>query len=72
MAISHEFETLVLDSSHSKQDQEAINEFVYEQIKRERERILNELEQESIGYSNVNIAKFKLRNIVNNISRSNN
>lgn len=68
--IKHEFETLVLDSSHSKSDQKAVDAFVAEQIAKERERILNDLEAESKWYDNLSIAKFKLRNIINN-TRSN-
>lgn len=65
--IKHEFETLVLDSSHSKEDQKAVDGFVAEQIKKERERILAALEEQSKGYDNLSIAKFKLRNIINNV-----
>jgi hypothetical protein len=62
--IKYEFETLVLDSSHNKKDQEAVDLFVESQINKERSRILNEIEAESQGYSNVSIAKFTLRQII--------
>jgi hypothetical protein len=62
--IKYEFDTLVLDSSHTKQDQKAIDMFVESQIKKERERILEDLEAQSNGYGTLSIAKFKLREIV--------
>lgn len=64
--VKHEFGMLVLDKAMSKADQDAINSFIGEQIQKERYRILDELEQEALGYSNLNIAKFKLRQIINN------
>lgn len=41
--IKHEFDTLVLDSTHSKSDQDAINAFIHEQILLDRKRIVDEL-----------------------------
>ena len=41
--IKYEYETLVLDSSHTKQDQNAVNKFVEKAVQKERERILNEI-----------------------------
>lgn len=43
--IKYEYNTLVLDSSHSKQDQDAVNKFVEQVAKQERERILADLEK---------------------------
>ena len=62
--IKYEFDTLVLDSSHTKQDQKAIDAFVDSKIAKERERILQELENYTNGYSTLSIAKFKLREII--------
>lgn len=41
--IKYEHNTLVLDSSHTKQDQEAVNKFVEQIARQERERVLAEL-----------------------------
>lgn len=41
--IKYEYNTLVLDSSHNKHDQKAINDFVEQAVQRERERILDEI-----------------------------
>jgi hypothetical protein len=41
--IKYEHNTLVLDSSHTKHDQKAVNDFVEYVTIRERERILDEL-----------------------------
>lgn len=50
--IKYEYETLVLDSSHTKQDQKAVNQFVEQAVQRERERILNEINMlEQISHS---------------------
>ena len=61
--VKHEHATLVLDSSHSKEDQEAINNFIDETIARERSRIYDELTAYS-PYDTVQIAKFKLKEII--------
>lgn len=61
--VKHEYDTLVLDSSHSKKDQEAINNFINDTINRERSRIYNELIAYS-PYDTVQIAKFKLKEII--------
>lgn len=48
--IKYEHNTLVLDSSHTKQDQKAVNDFLEYNTKLERARILeeiNKLEQHS-------------------------
>lgn len=62
--IKYEFDTLVLDSSHTKEDQKAIDLFVEQKVNQERTRILQELESYTNGYSTLSIAKFKLREIV--------
>lgn len=62
--IRYEFGMLSLDSSHSKKDQEAINNFIADKINEERLRILGAIESDSDGYDTVNIAKFKLRKII--------
>jgi hypothetical protein len=64
--IRHEFGNLVLDMTVSKEDHEAINSFVHEQILKDRTRILEELNNYSSGYDNLSIAKFKLHQIINN------
>lgn len=64
--IKYEFDTLVLDSSHTKEDQKAIDAFVAAQVSKERQRILDELEGYTNGYDTLTIAKFKLREIINN------
>lgn len=63
--IKLEFDTLVLDSTHSKSDQDAINEFINNQIMAERHRIYDQLTGEN-DYSHVNMAKFKVKQIVFN------
>lgn len=65
--IRHEFGNLVLDMTTSREDHEAINSFVNEQILKDRKRIIDELDEQSNGYDNLSIAKFKLYEIVNNI-----
>ena len=67
--IKHEFGMLVLDATMSKDDQEAVNSFVHEQVLKERKRILEELDNYSEGYGNLQIAKFKLKQIINNTER---
>lgn len=67
--IKHEFETLVLSSVHSKEDQDAVDAFLHEQILKERKRIYEELDEYSAGYGSVQIAKFKLKQIINNTDR---
>lgn len=62
--IRYEFDTLVLDSSHTKQDQKAIDAFVDSKISSERSRILQELDNYTNGYDTLTIAKFKLREII--------
>lgn len=42
--IKYEHNTLVLDSSHTKYDQKAINDFLEYATQRERQRILNALD----------------------------
>lgn len=63
--IKHEFNTLVLGSTHSKEDQDAINAFVQEQILLDRKRIYDELDNYTSGYGTLQIAKFKLKQIIN-------
>lgn len=65
--IKYEFNTLVLDSSFTKQDQQAIDSFVEQKIIEERKRILKDLEDTSNGYGSLSIPLFKLRNIVNGV-----
>jgi hypothetical protein len=64
--IRHEFGNLVLDMTVSKEDHEAINSFIHEQILKDRIRILKELDTYSNGYDNLSIAKFKLHQIIDN------
>jgi hypothetical protein len=64
--IKNEFGMLVLDATMSKDDQDAVNSFVHEQILKERKRIFEELDDLSKGYGNLQIAKFKLKQIINN------
>lgn len=61
--VEYEHNTLVLDAGHTKEDQEAINKFVEQKIKEERARILKELDNYS-RYGTLQIAKFKLKQIV--------
>lgn len=68
--IKHEFGMLVLDATMSKDDQEAVNSFVHEQILKERKRILEELDDLSKGYASLQIAKFKLKQIINDKDRT--
>ncbi len=42
--IKYEHNTLVLDASHTKYDQKAVNDFIEYVAKRERERVLSEIE----------------------------
>lgn len=63
--IKYEFGTLVLDSSHSKSDQAAIDAFVSQAVDTERSRIYKRL----VGYTDqdsLSIAKFKIAQIINN------
>lgn len=62
--VEYEHNTLVLDSSHSKEDQEAINNFINQKINEERDRIFRELTSYS-HYDTLQIAKFKLKQIIN-------
>jgi hypothetical protein len=62
--IKYEFDTLVLDSSHNKEDQKAIDAFVESKLSKERQRILEDLENYTNGYDTLSIAKFKLREII--------
>lgn len=64
--IRYEHDMLVLDASLSKDDQAAINQFVHEQILKERKRIIDDLEGYTNGYSTLQIAKFKMKQIINN------
>jgi hypothetical protein len=43
--IKYEHNTLVLDSSHTKHDQKAVNDFIEQVARQERERVLAEIEQ---------------------------
>lgn len=61
--VEYEHNTLVLDSSHSKEDQEAINKFIEQKIIEERERIFREL-VDYAPYDTLQIAKFKLKQII--------
>lgn len=61
---------LVLDATLSKDDQKAINSFVHEEILKERNRIITDLEAYTNGYATLQIAKFKMRQIVNNTDKS--
>lgn len=63
--VEYEHDTLVLDASHTKEDQEAINRFIDQKIKEERARIIKELDNYS-RYGTLQIAKFKLKQIINN------
>jgi hypothetical protein len=64
--IRHEFGNLVLDMTVSKEDHEAINSFIHEQILKDRIRILKELDAYSNGFDTLSISKFKLHQIVDN------
>lgn len=66
--VEYEHKTLVLDSSHSQKDQEAINNFINNKISEERNRIYNELTSYS-KYGTLQIAKFKLKQIINNTDK---
>lgn len=63
--VEYEHNTLVLDASQTKEDQEAINNFIMQKIEEERLRIYNELTNYS-PYDTVQIAKFKLKQIIHN------
>lgn len=63
--VEYEHNTLVLDASQTKEDQEAINNFIMQKIEEERLRIYNELTNYS-PYDTVQIAKFKLKQIIDN------
>ena len=43
--IKYEYNTLVLDATHNKQDQDAVNKFIEQVARQERERILADLDQ---------------------------
>jgi hypothetical protein len=43
--IKYEYNTLVLDSGHTKDDQKAVNEFIEYITIKERERILDEIDK---------------------------
>jgi hypothetical protein len=62
--IKYEFDTLVLDATHTKQDQQAIDSFVASALDRERQRILSALEDSYADQGTLSIAKFKLREII--------
>lgn len=64
--IRHEFGNLVLDMTVSREDHDAINSFVHEQILKERKRILEDMDKIS-GAGHLSLAKFKVHEIVNNI-----
>lgn len=66
--VEYEHDTLVLDSSHTKEDQEAINNFINQKIEQERLRIYGELISYS-PYDTLQIAKFKLKQIINNSNK---
>lgn len=63
--IKHEFGMLLLDASTTREDSEAINSFINEQIAKDRQRIIDSLEGlvNNAGY--INLAKFEIINIVN-------
>lgn len=57
--INYEHDTLVLDSSHTKQDQKAINDFIAQKINQEKIYLYEELLKfNSQGY--ITMPKFKL------------
>jgi hypothetical protein len=62
--IKYEHKMLVLDSSHSNEDQAAVNSFIAQAIDAERDRIYNDLSNYT-KYDSLSIAKFKLRQIIN-------
>lgn len=66
--IKHEYGMLVLDPALSREDQEAINSFIHEQIKKERQRILSDMESASEDPSYVRITKIKLREILGSMA----
>ncbi len=43
--IKYEYNTLVLDASHTKQDQKAVNDFIEQIARQERQRILLDIEK---------------------------
>jgi hypothetical protein len=55
---------LVLDSSHSREDQAAVDSFITQAIDAERDRIYNDLSNYT-KYDSLSIAKFRLRQIIN-------
>lgn len=63
--IKYEYGMLVLDNSHTKQDQQAIDTFVDAQIRAERDRIHDEL-MAADKHAIVQIAKFRITQIVYN------
>jgi hypothetical protein len=67
--IKHEFGMLVLDATMSKEDQAAVDSFVHEQILKDRKRILDELDIYSNKSGSLDIAKFKLKQIINDTDR---
>jgi hypothetical protein len=50
--IKYEYNTLVLDASHTKDDQKAVNDFVEYVTLRERERVLKLIISEGIPKDN--------------------
>jgi hypothetical protein len=63
--IKYEHKMLVLDSSHSDKDQAAVDLFITQAIDAERDRIYNDLSNYTNGYDSLSIAKFRLRQIIN-------
>jgi hypothetical protein len=62
--IKYEHKMLVLDSSHSREDQAAVDSFITQAIDAERDRIYNDLSNYT-KYDSLSIAKFRLRQIIN-------
>jgi hypothetical protein len=67
--IKYEYNTLVLDSSQTKDDKVAIDDFIAKAIETERDRIYNELDHYNNQYDTLQIAKFKIKQIVYNTDR---
>lgn len=63
--VKYEFDTLVLDQTFTKQDQDAVNAFLHESLLKDRKRILEELERNASN-GTLSMAVFKLKQIVMN------
>ena len=57
--INYEHETLVLDSSHTKQDQKAINDFIEQRLSQEKSYLYQELLKFN-SQGHISMPKFKL------------